>query len=206
VLENVVNFEKKSNEYRSVIGAKLTSKLARTLIPAIITGLEETLLAGERNNFANEWRKFIHLNLFSSLLSTNYASELLNRLEPGGQLLMSLVSHAVPVKADMMKLIKPPSATANQTRLFDSLIANYSVFNGKYHEIVWKMYDSFLHTPSLQSEASSNLNEILSDKMASLIDVASPFFLASYTKCSRGFVSLLCDKVNSPHNFKQASI
>ena len=77
--------------------------------------------------------------------------------------------------------------------IYNNLIEKFSVFNGKYLEITWSIYDFLLREKTLfklYNDNKINLLETLIEKYRNSIDLTSPHVLASLTKSFQNLIYL----------------
>jgi hypothetical protein len=80
--------------------------------------------------------------------------------------------------------------------LIDNLNENYSIFNGKYLENLWKIYDFYLKNYNLllgKDQSLSSINhvlDILLSKYEESLDLVSPHSLSLIIKSSINFIEL----------------
>lgn len=80
--------------------------------------------------------------------------------------------------------------------MIDNLNENYSIFNGKYLENLWKIYDFYLKNYNLllgKDQSLSSINhvlDILLSKYEESLDLVSPHSLSLIIKSSINFIEL----------------
>jgi hypothetical protein len=134
----------------------------------------------------------VFLCIFSSLINTSFSkeitSELINNVDTKS-FLVKLINIEVLSKTDILKLDKDlPNS------IIDNIIERFSIFNGKYFEIMWIIFDYVLGQPKLYAilkEKNPNIIETLIKKYKEDIELASPHCLASLVKSAKNLLFLV---------------
>jgi hypothetical protein len=182
ILENFLEFKNESSEYKNVVKSKITFKIVKCVLPAVLSNVIDTNSASIKS-VSFEWKKFQFLYVFSTLIGSSFSHEIVNELQKDSNVkifLEKLLNNQIMSKAQLLQL--------NQNlpkRIIDNIIQNFSIFNGKYHEIMWMCIDFLLGEPKLYAiakEEDTDILENLIEKYKETSELASPHSLASLVK------------------------
>ena len=163
LLENLVNFVQQPSSL-------ISDKLTKQLLPLVEANLDT-----QSNEFSLEWKRFICLSVYASLIQSN-----LKRNKS-----MELIQFALRNKEKLVRL-KPLSksqlqklqnnSTGTDTAIKDDLIQQYSEFNGQYLEKIWQS-KAFLMRHDISLDFTS--------EYADSLELVSPHCLASLIECAK---------------------
>ena len=193
ILENLLQFRNISAEYLKTVQLKISHKLIKCMIPSILSnlGADETQIASKKSLSA-EWKKFLFLCIFSTLINTTFRQEITPELLGNAHLksfLTKLINIEILSKTNLLKLDKDlPSST------LENIVERFSIFNGKYFQIMWTIYDYLLGEAKIYAflkETNANIVESLIAKYKEDLELASPHCLASLVKSAKSLLSLV---------------
>lgn len=182
ILENLLEFRNESLEYNNVVKLKIDLKLVKCVLPSVLSNTSETNVLVKRS-ISLEWKKFVFLCLFSTLVGSSYSREIAAELQKDPNIktfLEKLLSNQIMSKTQLLQLDQNLPKNIS-----DSIIENFSIFNGKYYEIMWICINFLLGNPKLYAIAKSQNTSILENLIENFketTELASPHSLASLVK------------------------
>jgi tRNA G18 (ribose-2'-O)-methylase SpoU len=161
----------------------IRDKLIKQYLPVIELNLQEV---NNLNNFNIEWKRFIFLNIYTSLIKSN-----ISKTKP-------FIDFAVKNQNKLLSLKPLNKSFINKLNkdvsdlIINDLMDQYSIFNGQYLEIIWQSNEFLL-------KHNSNIDLITAYEQS--LELASPHCLASLVKFSKSlnpsqYVSNLVDLFN----------
>jgi hypothetical protein len=185
ILENLLEFRNESLEYTNVVRLKIDLKLVKGVLPSILSNTSETNVLVKKS-ISLEWKKFVFLCLFSTLISSSNSKEISAELQkdPNTKIFLeNLLSNQIMSKTQLLQLDQNLPKNIS-----DNIIENFSIFNGKYYEIMWICIDFLLGDPKLYAIVKSQNTRILENLIENFretTELASPHSLASLVKSAK---------------------
>ncbi|CAF0769437.1 unnamed protein product, partial [Brachionus calyciflorus] len=189
LIKNLLTFDNNSIEFKKSVRPRIWEKVSRAFLSEIVYTFSDNTV---KNSFSCFWKKCIMLSIFTALIKTHFKEEILIEIKSlnNKNFLKELLDLKSVSKSTLSAFTKdlPESVTNN-------IFENYSIFSGKYCELLWIVYDFFLKDLDSFLKIIENDDilsiKILLERFKNFSDLTSPSFLSSLVKSACRFKYLI---------------